>query len=95
MDPDGPLDYPPPPMPRSAGRPWTIGGFILAAIALVLLPIIFGPAAVVVGVVGLRKGDALGKWAVIAGVAATVLGILVAALLVGSDTEASLLGLAA
>ena len=89
MDPELPRDYPPPPMPRSAGRPWTIAGFVLAAIGLVFLPIFLGPAAVFVGVVGLRKGDPLGKWAVLAGVAATVLGIVVAAILVSSDPDAA------
>ena len=74
-------------MPRPAGRPWTIIGFVLAALALLLgaLSIFFGPAAVACGVVGLRKGDPLGKKAVLAGVAGMVLGIVLGALLAGGS----------
>ena len=74
-------------MPRPGGRGWTIAGFVCAALALLVgaLAIVFGPAAVAFGVVGLRKGDPLGKKAALAGVAGMVLGILLGALLFGSS----------
>lgn len=89
----GPLDYPPPPMPRPEGRTWTVVGFVLAAAAVIIFPIFLGPAATACGVVGLRKGDQLGKWAAIAGVAGTVVGVLLAAALVdeGADEALALL----
>lgn len=74
-------------MPRPKGRGWTIAGFVLAALALLLgaLAIFLGPTAVALGIVGLRKGDPLGKKAALAGVAGMVAGIFLQALLVGSD----------
>lgn len=83
-----PTDYPPPPMPRPEGRTWTTSGFVLAALGVIILPIFLGPAATACGVVGLRKGDQRGKSAAIAGVAATVLGVLLAAVFVDEADEA-------
>lgn len=84
----GPVDYPPPPMPRPGGRTWTTAGFVLAALAVIILPIFLGPAATACGVVGLRKGDPRGRSAAIAGVVATVLGVLLAAVFVDEADEA-------
>ena len=62
------------------GRPMTIVGFVLAAIAVFFLPIILGPAAAIFGGVGYGKGDRLGMWAIVAGVAATIVGMLLGVL---------------
>lgn len=43
-----------------AGRAFTVGSFICAAVALVFLPIIFGPIGAVRGFVGYSKGDKTG-----------------------------------
>lgn len=49
----------------SAGRGFTIGAFVCAAIALLILPPVFGIAGIVLGSVGRSKGDPLGKTAMI------------------------------
>ena len=54
-------------------RRWTIAGFVFAAVAVVLLPLVFGPLGAGLGFVGHRQGDRLGRFAV----AAAVLGMLV------------------
>ena len=58
-----------------AGRTLSIIGFVCAALAVFFLPIVFGPAAIVLGIVGYAKGDRLGMWAAIAGVVGLVAGI--------------------
>lgn len=62
-----------------AGRGFTVGSFICAAVALLLLPIIFGPIGAVLGFVGYSKGDRAGLWAGIASIVATFLGLVIAA----------------
>lgn len=87
-------DYPPPPPGAGEGRGYTVAGFICAAVALLFLPIVLGPLGAVLGHVGRRKGDPLGQWALIAGVAATVLGLLLGVLLLqAGETDAALAAL--
>jgi hypothetical protein len=63
--------------PVTAARVCSIVAFVLAAIAVLFFPIVFGPAAIILGIVGLSMGDrVLGKWAIAAGVAGTVLGFV-------------------
>lgn len=81
-EPAAPLDYPPPPSGATPGRRWTIAAFALAAVAL-LVPILGGPAGAVAGILGLRRGDPLGKTAVLVSVGATVLGLVLGALVAG------------
>ena len=78
-------DYPAP-KTSSAGRPWTIAGFVCAALAFLFVPIVLGPLGAIFGFIGNAKGDPLGKWAGILGIVATVVGIALAAALVGSRT---------
>ncbi len=54
-------------------------GFVFAVVALFFFPILFGPAGAILGAVGRSKGDALGTWAIVAGVVATLLGFALAA----------------
>ena len=69
--------YPaPPPSTTQLGRGWTVASFVCAVIALVFLPIVIGPLGAVLGYVGYRKGDPLGRWAMIASIAALVLGMV-------------------
>jgi hypothetical protein len=58
-------------------RRWTIAGFVFAAIAVVLLPLIFGPVGAGAGFVGYRQGDRLGRFAVAAAVLGMLLGFWV------------------
>jgi hypothetical protein len=64
------------------GRPYTIVGAICAAVALFLLPIVFGPVGAVFGFVGYGRGDRKGLWAGIAAIVATFLGFLLAAMVI-------------
>jgi hypothetical protein len=70
----------------SNGRTFTIVGFVLAAVGLFILPIVLGPVGAVLGFVGLRKGDPLGKWAIVAGIAATIIGMAIGAAIMAAIT---------
>jgi len=73
-------EYAPPRSSSRAGRPYVIAGFICAAVAIVFLPIVLGPVAVVLGFLAHRKGDRLGRWVMAAGVVGMVLGFALGAL---------------
>jgi len=78
---DGPLVDEP---VSRTGRTLTIVGFVCAALALFVLPIVLGPAAIVCGIVGWRSGDRLGVWAAVAGVLGMIGGIALAAAVVNN-----------
>ena len=59
-----------------SARTMTIIGFVCAAVALFLLPIPLGVAAIVLGIVAYTKGDRLGMWAAIAGGAAILINLV-------------------
>lgn len=48
------------------GRKWTLGSFLLAFVALFLVPLIAGLAGLWVGYEGWRRGDRLARWAMVA-----------------------------
>ncbi|MCE7002935.1 hypothetical protein LWC34_08845 [Kibdelosporangium philippinense] len=63
------------PQPVTGARVCSIISFVLSAIAILFLPIVFGLAAIVLTVVGFAMGDkVLGKWAIPVAVVATALG---------------------
>ena len=66
------------------GRTLTIVGFVCAALALFVLPVLFGAAAIVCGIVGWRSGDRLGVWAAVAGVVGLLGGLAIAAAVVNN-----------
>ena len=73
---------PPYPQPQAQSTPvLSIIGFICAAVALLFIPLLFGIAGIVLGIVGHTRGETLGKWAAIASaitmIAGMVLGYLV------------------
>lgn len=53
----------------------TIIAFACAAAALLLCPILFGPAGIAFGYLANNKGERYGKWAAIASAVALVLGL--------------------
>jgi hypothetical protein len=66
----------------SAARVCTIIGFVFAAVAVLFFPIVFGLAALVLGIIGGVLGDRpLGWYAAVAGVVGGTLGIILAAAL--------------
>lgn len=60
----------------SGARAMTIIGFVCAAISLLFIPIVFGPAAIILGVLAYKRGDRLGLWAAIAGGVCMVVGMI-------------------
>ncbi len=59
---------------RSAGNKFSRAAFGLAVLALLILPIVFGPLAVGSAVIALRKGERRGRLALILAIAGMVLG---------------------
>jgi hypothetical protein len=82
--------YPAPDV-RRGGRGFTIAAFVCAAIAVLILPPVFGIAGIVLGAVGRSKGDReLGKWAIIASIAGMILGFVLGAIVLSaSDSNAA------
>ncbi|MDP8974778.1 MAG: hypothetical protein M3N28_00095 [Actinomycetota bacterium] len=62
------------------GRGYTVGGFIMAVLAVLVIPPIHGLIGGVLGYIGHRKGDSLGRTAMVCSLAAMVVGSMVAAL---------------
>ena len=75
---------PTPPASTGSARTMVIIAFVLAALGLFLLPIVLGPAAIILGIIAMRKGDPLGRWAIVAGVASLVIGMVLAAAVMSS-----------
>lgn len=62
---------------RRPGRAWSVVGIVSGALAFVLIPILFGPLGIVLGIVGYRKGDRrLGRVAIIVSALGLILGIV-------------------
>lgn len=79
---------PPPPDPgpvpgtRVSDQVLSIIGFVCAAVAVLYIPVLFGLAGVVLGIVGHTRGEPLGRWAAIAAGAGMLAGTLLSILLV-------------
>ncbi|MGV9819573.1 hypothetical protein [Nocardia xishanensis] len=72
--------------PRKPGtQTMSILGFVCAALALVLCPILFGPAGIVFGILGHNKGEPLGRWAAIASGVALVAGLVLSFLVLNAE----------
>ncbi|BEL07118.1 hypothetical protein Q0Z83_053090 [Actinoplanes sichuanensis] len=68
----------------SAARVCTIIAFVFAGLAVLFWPFMFGLVAIILGLVGGFLGDRpLGFYAAVAGAAGAVLGIVLAAALLG------------
>jgi hypothetical protein len=80
-----PSSVPHTPATTNAGRGYTIAAFICAAVALLFLPIVFGPAGIVLGIIGNRKGDPLGRWAAITAAVLMIAGMVIGYLIIASD----------
>jgi hypothetical protein len=64
------------PKPRSGTQIFSILGFVFGGLALLILPIVFGPIGIVLGIIGHTKGEPLGKWAAIVAGVLMVVGML-------------------
>jgi hypothetical protein len=70
--------YPPPPETKT-GHGFTIGSVVSAIVAVVILPIVFGPLGIVLGFVGHGRGERYGKWAGLFAIVCTVAGFVLGA----------------
>jgi hypothetical protein len=61
--------------PRAGSSGLFIGSIICSVVALLFLPIVFGPVGAVLGFVDYGRGDKKGLWAGIAGIVATAIGM--------------------
>ncbi|TDC86391.1 hypothetical protein E1292_47990 [Nonomuraea deserti] len=60
----------------------SIIGFVCAAVAVLFIPILFGLAGIVLGIVGHTRGEPLGKWAAVAAGVGMILGFVLGILVV-------------
>jgi hypothetical protein len=70
---------------RATGRGFTIASFVCAVVAVFLLPIVFGPLGIVFGVIAHRRGDALGRTAIIVSALCMVAGFLLGAMIYNAN----------
>ncbi|WP_283206637.1 hypothetical protein [Nocardia cyriacigeorgica] len=61
---------------RSGTQVFSIIGFVCAGICLLFCPILFGPAGIILGIIGHNKGEPLGKWAAVAAGVAMAIGLI-------------------
>lgn len=61
----------------SSGRGLSIAGIVLGVVAVFLLPIVLGPVGIVLGYLGHRRGDPLGRTAMIVAGVGLVAGLIV------------------
>lgn len=67
------------------GRIYTILGAVFGVIALLFIPILFGPAGIILGFVGHAKGDKpLGMYVGIGSIVTTIVGMVLGALVWGA-----------
>jgi hypothetical protein len=70
------------------GRTLTIVGAVLAVVGIFFLPIVFGPVGAILGFVAQSKGDKpAGMYVGIAGIAATIIGMVLGAIVFSSMTR--------
>ncbi|MBF6466600.1 hypothetical protein IU427_15630 [Nocardia beijingensis] len=64
---------------------YSIIGFVCAITAVLFCPMLFGPAGIILGIIGNNKGESLGKWAAIAAATGMVIGFIVGFAVFGGD----------
>ncbi|MGY4099737.1 hypothetical protein ACW2Q0_09290 [Nocardia sp. R16R-3T] len=70
---------PPPyraPGSRPGAQPLSIIAFVCAGISLLFCPYLFGPVGIILGIVGHKKGESLGKWAAIVSTISLIIGLI-------------------
>lgn len=63
------------PQPSTAGNGFSTAGIILGAIAFLLLPILFGPAGLILGAVGKSRGESKAVVAMVVSALGLVVGM--------------------
>ncbi|MEV0597311.1 hypothetical protein [Nonomuraea cavernae] len=73
------------PQPQARSTPiLSIIAFVCAAVALLFIPILFGLAGIVLGIVGHTRGESLGKWAAITSGVTMIIGFILGWLVVSN-----------
>lgn len=69
------------------GRVFTILAFVFGVVAILFIPIVFGPLAIVMAVIGMRKGDPLAKTALAVAIVGMILGFVLGAAIMSSTED--------
>lgn len=72
------------PAPTSTDSRWTTSAFVMAAISVLFLPIVFGPLGIIFAIVGMVKDQPRAVPALIASIAAPLMGMIFGAVLFGA-----------
>ena len=72
------------PTAKPTGNALSIVAFVLVAISLLIAPVLFGTGAIVSAAFGMRRGERLARVALVLGIIAAVLGVLLAAVRVAN-----------
>ncbi len=70
----------------SSGRVLSVLGFVFGAIAVLFLPIVFGPAGIVCSAIAMNKGDRLGKPALIVSIVGMLVGFVLGAVVFAASS---------
>lgn len=70
----------------SSGRVLSILGFVFGAIAVLFLPIVFGPAGIICAGIATAKGDRLGKPALAVAIGGMILGFVLGAVVFAASS---------
>jgi hypothetical protein len=65
---------------KSSSNTFSILAIVLGGLALLVLPIVFGPAAIILGVIGITKKEKLAPIGLTVGILGMVVGIFIGAL---------------
>jgi hypothetical protein len=65
---------------KSTSNTFSILAIVLGGLALLVLPIVFGPAAIILGVVGITKKEKLAPIGLTVGILGMVVGMVIGAL---------------
>jgi hypothetical protein len=66
---------------KSSSNTFSILAIILGGLALLVLPIVFGPAAIILGVIGITKKEKLAPIGLTVGILGMVVGMFIGALI--------------
>jgi hypothetical protein len=75
------MPYEPFPVHRTVGNGFSITGIVLGGIALLIFPIITGPAGIVFAAVGKSRGESRSTLALIIAIAGMIIGMVVGAVI--------------
>ena len=70
-----------PTTPTNSSNTFSILAIVLGAVSLLLFPIVFGPAAIILGVIGMVKKERLAPVGLTVGILGTLLGMFIGAII--------------